>query len=95
MRNQRYILKDTEPQPCENLEEWAMWMDESNCRIARDEVGNVSVSTVFLGVASGEVDGIPVLFETMVLPSNLVRRYTTHQQALAGHSQIVCDLSIV
>ncbi len=95
MKNQRYILKDTEPQPCDNLEEWAMWMDESNCRIARDEIGDVSVSTVFLGIASAEVDGVPVLFETMVFPANLVRRYTTHQQALAGHAQTVRDLSMV
>ena len=95
MKNKRYILKGTEPQPCDNLEEWAIWMNEPNCRIARDEIGDVSVSTVFLGVASDDIDGVPVLFETMVLPSNLVRRYTTHQQALAGHAQTVCDLSIV
>jgi hypothetical protein len=72
-----------------------MWIGQSNCQIARDEIGDISVSTVFLGIASGEVDGVPILFETMVLPSNSVRRYTTHQQALAGHAQTVRDLSIM
>lgn len=95
MKNKRYILKDTKPQPCENLEEWAMWMGESNCQIARDEIGDVSVSTAFIGIDSSEVDGVPVLFETMVFPSNSVQRYTTYQQALAGHSQIVSDFNSV
>ena len=95
MKNQRYILKDNEPQPCGNLEKWAMWMDESNCRIACHEIGGVSISTVFLGVASYDIDGVPVLFETMVLLSNSVRRYTTYQQAVAGHAQTIHDLSTV
>lgn len=69
-----------------------MWMDESNCRVVRDEIGDISVSTVFLGIASNDMDEVPVLFETMIFPSNLVRRYTTYQQALAGHAQTVRDL---
>jgi hypothetical protein len=95
MKNQRYVLTNGEPQPCDNLEEWAMWMNESNCRVALDRIGDVSVSTVFLGVAPGDVDGVPILFETIVLTSNLVRRHTTYQQALAGHAQTVRDLSAV
>ena len=67
MKNQRYILKDNKPQPRDNPEEWAMWMGESNRPFARDEIVDVCVSTAFIGVASGEVDGVPVLFETMVL----------------------------
>ena len=95
MKNQQYILKDNEPQPCEDLVEWAMWMGESNRQIARDEIGDVCVSTAFIGIAPGEADGVPALFETMVFPSNSVRRYTTYQQALAGHAQIVRALSIM
>jgi hypothetical protein len=94
MKNQRYILKDNEPQSCEDLVEWAMWMGESNRQIALDEIGNVRVSTAFIGITPSEVDGVPALFETMVFPSNSIRRYTTYQQALAGHSQIVHDLSV-
>ena len=45
MKNQRYILKDNEPQLCEDLVEWAMWMGESDRQIARDEIGDVRVST--------------------------------------------------
>ena len=92
MKNQRYILKDNEPQPCENMVEWAMWMGESNRQIAHDEIGNVRVSTALIGISPSEVEGVPALFETMVFPSNSVRRYTTYQQALAGHAQTVRDL---
>jgi hypothetical protein len=95
MKNQRYILSGNEPQACEDIVEWAMWMGESNHQIARDEIGDICVSTAFIGIASGEVKGVPLLFETMVFPSNSVRRYTTYQQAIAGHSQILHDLSII
>ena len=94
MKNQRYILKDNEPQSCKDLVEWAMWMGESNRQIALDEIGNVRVSTAFIGITPNEVDGVLVLFETMVFPSNSIRRYTTYQQVLARHSQIVHDLSV-
>jgi hypothetical protein len=89
----RYILKDTQPQLCEDLEEWAMWYGSSSHQIASDRLGDVSVSTAFTGIAAGEVDGLPILFETLVSPSGQVRRYTTYQQALEGHTQIVEDVS--
>jgi hypothetical protein len=95
MKNQRYILSGNEPQSCEDIVEWAMWMGESNHQIARDEIGDICVSTAFIGIASGKVKGMPLLFETMVFPSNLVKRYTTYQQAMEGHSQILHDLSIM
>jgi hypothetical protein len=85
----RYILKDTEPQLCEDLEEWAIWYGSSSHQIASDRVGDVSISTAFIGVAMGESDGLPILFETMVSPSEIVRRYATYRAALDGHAQIV------
>ena len=56
-------------------------------------MGDIAVSTAFIGIAKGEVDGLPILFETLVSPSGQVRRYTTSQQALEGHEQIVKDLA--
>jgi hypothetical protein len=89
----QYILKDNQPQLCEDLEEWAMWYGSSSHQIASDRLGDISVSTAFTGIAAGEVDGLPILFETLVSPSGQVRRYTTSQQALEGHEQIVKDLA--
>jgi hypothetical protein len=89
----RYILKDNQPQLCEDLAEWAMWYGSSNHQIASDRVGDVSVSTVFLGVSAGEMDGLPILFETLVSPPDTICRYATYEQALARHSQIVDRLA--
>jgi hypothetical protein len=93
MATHRYILKDNQPQLCEDLEEWAIWYGRSSHQIASDRVGDVSVSTAFSGIAAGEVDGLPILFETLVSPSGEVQRYATYQQALEGHARIVEDAS--
>ncbi len=90
---QRYILKDNQPELCEDLEEWAVWYGSNNHQIASNSLGNTSVSTAFIGIAAGEVDGLPMLFETLVSPSGEVRRYATYQQALEGHERIVRDLA--
>ena len=89
----RYILKDNQPQLCEDLEEWAIWYGSTSHQIVENRLGDISVSTAFTGIAAGEVDGLPILFETLVSPSGLVRRYATYQQALEGHTQIVEDMS--
>jgi hypothetical protein len=87
--SQRYILKDNQPQLCEDLAEWAMWYGSTSHQIASDHLGDTSISTAFIGIAAGEVDGLPILFETQVSPSGEIRRYATYQQALDGHAQIV------
>jgi hypothetical protein len=91
--SQRYILKDNQPQLCEDLEEWAMWYGSTSHQIANVSLGDTSISTAFIGIAAGEVDGLPILFETLVSPSGKVRRYATYRQALEGHTQIVEDVS--
>ncbi|WP_310412548.1 hypothetical protein [Chamaesiphon sp. OTE_8_metabat_110] len=89
----RYILKDNQPQLCEDLEEWAVWYGSTSHQIASDRIGDISVSTAFVGIAKGEVDGLPILFETLVSPSGEVRRYATYEQALEGHAQIKASVS--
>ena len=39
--------------------------DVDYCRVARDWVGTVEVSTVWLGIDHGFVAGVPLIFETM------------------------------
>jgi hypothetical protein len=65
-------------------------------RVARTEISSdVCVSTVFLGLDHGStVEGPPVLFETMVFAPDTPfdqeqERYTTYDEAEAGHQQWV------
>ena len=57
------------------------------------------VSTVWLGLDHQFGDGPPLIFETMVFPSNEdfgdldSRRYSTEQEAVAGHATMVAKWS--
>ena len=56
-------------------------------------IGQVRVSTVFLGLNHAFGDGPPLWFETMVFGGELDQeqeRYSTIEQARLGHAQI-CD----
>lgn len=82
-----------EPIPIENAEEWAMWWAQSGIRkVAEDFVGQVRVSTVFLGISHGYRADNPDLWETMVFGGKLddaQERYTTLHEAMEGHSQML------
>jgi hypothetical protein len=61
-------------------------------RIAKDAIGDVEVSTVFLGIDRSFGSGPPLLFETMVFGGELddeQERYSTEAEALAGHAAMV------
>ena len=65
-----YWVLDEDHQPMAvDHEEWAKWMmrgfDETK-RVAKTEVGEAEVSTVFLSLDHGWGEGPPILFETMV-----------------------------
>lgn len=73
--------------------------------LARTEVGWLTVSTVFLGLDHGLYDGPPVLWETMIFGRGRLasfrgmpflardsydqRRYTSREDALLGHEEMV------
>lgn len=69
--------------------------DHADRRVARDELGHVRVSTVFLGLDHRYgPDGPPLVYETMVFPSDswteqACERYSTREEALAGHARMV------
>ena len=70
-----------------------------NRRVAESTVGEMWVSTVFLGLNhSYHLGGPPLLFETMVFPSQdnysdmLCWRYSTKAEAEAGHAAVVAGL---
>lgn len=61
-------------------------------QVARDQIGDAYVSTVFLGVVSTFRDGQPLLFETAVFDGTahyVQERYATWDEALAGHRLIL------
>ena len=76
------------------LRQWAELMEANLDRhVADDMVGDVRVSTVWLGLNhnwSGQ--GPPLIFETMVfggVHDEEQWRYPSHHAALAGHDQVV------
>lgn len=72
-----------------SLEEFADWMSQDMDRhVGLTEKGDVTVSTVFLGLDHSLGAGRPLLFETMVFGGSddqWQERYQTYEQAIAGH----------
>ena len=91
-----YILNDEHealPVGYEEYSEWRSSGEPDNRRVARDERGDVYVSTVFLTI-DHDFSGLgpPVLWETMVFGGEFdeeQERYTSHTDALAGHARWV------
>lgn len=62
-----YVLKGHDPVPVEDPLRWARWFEKGDRRVALTKVGELSVSTVFLGIDHNYTRrGKPILFETMV-----------------------------
>jgi hypothetical protein len=89
-----YILDaDGNPQLEPDLFTWAAWFEDANRILARSEVGDNKVSTVFLGLDYGFGGGPPVLWETMVFPEcDICERYSSKEAALKGHEAIIQKL---
>jgi hypothetical protein len=65
---------------------------EDPTRIGLDRVGEATVSTVWLGLDHRLGEGPPLIFETMVFGGpgdDEMERYSTEDQARAGHDQWV------
>ena len=93
MTSRHYILEGREIKPVD-LMTWARWLDVDPLRgrIKRDVIGDVTISTVFLGLDHRWGDGPPVLFETMVFGGSLdeaMERYSTYDEAETGHDLMV------
>lgn len=93
MVSMKYILKDKKPVKCDDLLAWADAFEHSDNQVAFDRIGDVQISTVFLGVdhAYGQ-SGPPMLFETMVYGGELdkeVERCATWDEAEVLHKNMV------
>lgn len=85
----KYMLVDKTPVPCLDLLEWFENFDNS---VAKTQVGNILVSTVFLGIDHRFGEGRPLLFETMTFDGGDFEeadRCSTWDEAMAQHERIV------
>lgn len=93
MGHGRYILQDREPVECEDLHEWGAWISKvENKRVLSTEIGDVRVSTVFLGLDHSFGEGAPVLFETMIFGGEHDQyqdRYCSYDEAEKGHQEAI------
>ena len=92
----RYYDKEGEPI---SLLTWGQLFEFLRYRVvAQTNVGNLMVSTVWLGLDHDLWGhGPPLIFETMIFDSDdlgheldqQMRRYSTLEQAIAGHAEMV------
>ena len=91
--NDKYILVGHNPVIEPDLLKWSRWFETANCRIARTTIGEVEISTVFLGIDhSFGFSKKTILFETMVFGRELdgeQERYATWEEAEQGHKEMV------
>jgi hypothetical protein len=81
------------PIPAEMTDFKEFFSDIDRYRVDRTVIGNVEISTVFLGIDHGfSDDGPPVLFETMIFGGRLdgyQGRSCTWDKAVAMHAEAV------
>lgn len=93
---------DTQGRPIDDVEQWSELFgarhegDDRWWRVGNTQINDeVHVSTVWLGLDHSFGDGPPLIFETMVFGGEYddwTERYSTWEQAEAGHERIVAAL---
>jgi hypothetical protein len=88
----KYVLDGKMPRKVGSLEEWARWFETAERHVAKDEIGEARVSTVFLGIDHRWGDGPPLLFETMIFGgphTEYQTRASTWDEAEKQHAEAV------
>ncbi len=89
----KYYIEDGNGNPVVvDMTTWASSFEVSNRKVAKTKVGEVEVSTVFLGLNHQFGDGPPLLYETMVFGGPMdgeQERYSTRAEATEGHAATV------
>lgn len=94
-------LYDRSGEPISMMKYLMLFSDKRYQQVAYDEIGDYSISTVWLGIDFGfGVSDEPVIFETMIFgPSGALSqeqyRYTSETEALAGHAQLVAQAELL
>ena len=87
MNTDKFILKDKEIIVCNDIIEWGRAMEKDRI-VKQDQIGDVGISTVFLGLDHQFGEGEPLLFETMIFggkEDNYQDRCSTWEQAEEMH----------
>lgn len=98
MRQDKYIL-DENGKPVEepDILKWCRWYQDSNEKriVRRTRIGDVLVSTVFLGLDHGySPEQPPILWETMIFGGEhdmWMNRYASVEEAIVDH-EYACSL---
>ena len=87
-----YVLKDKRPVQCTDVVA-RVDLNSDEYRVAFDDIGDVRISTVFLGLDHDYAGhGPSLLFETMIFGGRYEgyqTRYSTWIEAKVGHAQAV------
>lgn len=85
----KYILdEDQVPVVCNDPLKWGRWFAEADRHVAKTTIGDVTISTVFLGVDHNYGDGPPILYETMIFGgerNDYQTRASTRGEAIGQH----------
>ncbi len=89
----KWILDGHTPVPVDDLLTWAAWFEVADRIVASTDLGDVRISTVFLGLDHRfGAAGPPLLFETMIFggpEDQYTDRYATWAEAEVGHRKAV------
>lgn len=91
----KYILDGQHPVLCNDLMTWARWFEKADRHVASSQFGDVSVSTVFVGLDHSFGHGEPLLFETMIFGgphADYQERCSTWEEAEEMH-RVACRLA--
>lgn len=96
----KYILKNRKIYPCDDLLLWGTWLEENDRHVGDDQIDDIRISTVFLGLDRSFVESAqPILFETMLFGGPINQdgcRYEDIESAESGHETAVsCAKEIV
>ena len=92
MTTGKYILEGHTPKLIDDFIKWAEWFVKADRKVVKTKIGEVEVSTVFLGLDHSFGGGTPLLFETMIFGgkhNHYQERYATWEGAEAGHRRAV------
>jgi hypothetical protein len=84
--------ENNKPIASSSIIEASEWMENNPERkaVKQDKIGDVFISTVFLGLNHAWNSDIPVLWETMIFGGEhdqYQNRYTSYEDALEGHKK--------
>jgi hypothetical protein len=96
--NPHYYILDGHKVVAVGFFEWGTWLEAHRKEriVAKTMIGDAEVSTVFIGLDHGFGEGPPLIFESLIfggVHDGEMDRYSTWEDAEAGHAKLVAMLS--